>query len=95
MNVTQLHADQSTGLHGPGTTDPVSVSSGTSTEEPSMTAITTTTMTRDQLESRRAAILNALGMSMDELTERRRSGSMSAAEWEAWEELDGIEYLIG
>lgn len=60
-----------------------------------MTAITTTTMSRDELESRRAAILHALGMSMDQLTERRRSGSMSAAEWEAWEELDGIEYLIG
>ena len=34
-------------------------------------------------------------MSMDELAEGRRSGSMSAAEWEAWEELDGFEYLIG
>jgi hypothetical protein len=95
MNLTQLHAAQSEGLHGSDATELVSLSSGTSMEGQSMTAITTTTMTRDELESRRAAILRALGMSMDELAERRHSGSMSADEWEAWEELDGIDYLIG
>lgn len=58
-------------------------------------AITTNNTSAEELERRRAEILNELGLTLDELTARRRSGSMTAEEWAAWEELDGIEYLIG
>ncbi|MAT05029.1 MAG: hypothetical protein CL424_08300 [Acidimicrobiaceae bacterium] len=57
--------------------------------------IETKTASRGELEARRDAILTRVGLTMDELTERRRSGSMTADEWAAWEELDGIGYLIG
>ena len=56
--------------------------------------ITTTNATQEELESRRSAILAGLGLSLEELIERRAAGHLTADEWEAWEELDGIGYLL-
>lgn len=60
-----------------------------------MTTVTSSTTSRSELEKRRSQLLERVGLTLDELTARRRSGAMSAEEWAVWEELDGIEYLLG
>ena len=57
--------------------------------------VTHRTVTSDELTTRRAAILAGLGIGWDELRSRRVAGALTAEEWAAWEELDGIEFLLG
>lgn len=59
-----------------------------------MPSNTARTASRDDLETRRDEILTRVGLTMDELVRRRGLGMMTADEWAAWEELDGIDYLI-
>jgi hypothetical protein len=53
------------------------------------------TQTREALESRRAKILEALGMSREEFKALRETRTLTGEEWEAREELDEIAFLLG
>ncbi len=57
--------------------------------------VTTRNLSRAEIEARRDELLVRLGMTWDELSERRTSGVLTADEWEAWEELDGLGFLLG
>lgn len=48
-----------------------------------------------ELEGRRAEILRKFGVSLDELTARAESGALLGDEWEAWQELCDIAFLLG
>ena len=50
-------------------------------------------MTLEQLEERRAEILNRLGMSYEELAAKADQRSLSGDEWTAWEEIREIDFL--
>lgn len=52
-------------------------------------------VSRDELEARRTRILRNLHVTCSELAERARSSSLVAGEWEAWEELKDIAFLLG
>jgi hypothetical protein len=56
--------------------------------------MTINTVTEDELRSRQLAILDALGISLDQLREREENGLLSAEEWEAWEQLSAIDSLL-
>lgn len=49
---------------------------------------------REDLEARRDQLLEQLGMTMAELRDRHAAGLLTADEWEAWEQLDGLAYLL-
>jgi hypothetical protein len=51
--------------------------------------------TRAELEARREEILARLDVSLEELTRRVESSSLVGDEWEAWEELEDIAFLLG
>lgn len=51
--------------------------------------------TREQVESQRAAILNRLGVTLDELSERADAGELVGDEWLAWAEVSELTYLLG
>ena len=53
------------------------------------------TVTREELLRRRAEILTRLGQTLEEFEELMRTGTLSGAEWEAREELEGIAFLLG
>jgi hypothetical protein len=57
--------------------------------------VSTRSSSRADLLDRRAAILKALGVTLPELVERRAAGTLTPDEWEAWDELDAISYLLG
>ena len=57
--------------------------------------ITTTTKSRSELTERRDELLQGLGLTLEQLTARRRDGSLTADEWSAWEEIAEISYLLG
>ena len=48
-----------------------------------------------ELVDRRARVLQALGMTREQLRERIREGSLSPAEWDARSELEEIAFLLG
>ncbi|GAB3169510.1 hypothetical protein GCM10027059_34550 [Myceligenerans halotolerans] len=50
--------------------------------------------TREELEARRATILAAVGMPIEELRDRARYESLSGDEWEAISELREIGFLL-
>jgi len=50
---------------------------------------------RDDLERRRQTVLESVGASWADLSARREAGLLTPEEWEAWEELDGLNYLLG
>lgn len=52
-------------------------------------------LSREDLERRRAEILDRIGLTLDEITARAGEGSLVAEEWEAWMDLQDIAYLIG
>jgi hypothetical protein len=54
-----------------------------------------TEVSRSELEARRAAILDTLGLTMSQLYERAEAGALVAEEWEAWQTLRDILYLLG
>ena len=51
-------------------------------------------MTREALVSRRGELLNALGVTLEELRERARAGALSGDEWDAVSELEEIRFLL-
>lgn len=53
------------------------------------------TVTRESLERRRAALLDALGMTLDDFRTMAATRSLTAEEDEAREELDEIAFLLG
>lgn len=53
------------------------------------------TVTRESLVRRRAALLDELGMTLEEFRAMADERSLTADEDEAREELDEIEFLLG
>jgi hypothetical protein len=49
----------------------------------------------DELRARRTAILEKLGMTMEELRDRAKSYALAGEEHEAWEQLESIAFLLG
>lgn len=49
---------------------------------------------REELEARRAQLLERLSTTMPELRARHAAGVLTPDEWEAWEELDGLAFLL-
>ena len=58
-----------------------------------MTVITVR-RTQDELRARRDVIFIELGITWDELVERHESGYLTPEQWLAWDELDGLNFLI-
>ena len=56
--------------------------------------IATLSMSDGQLRARREEILSKLGVSLDELRVRAEKYSLVGDEYEAWEELESIAYLL-
>lgn len=50
---------------------------------------------REDLETRRAEILARYGVSLDEFAERAKRYALVGDEWDAWDELRGIAFLLG
>jgi len=53
------------------------------------------TPSRDELEARKAAILQDLGMSAAELRNAAAHGGLVGAEWSAWSEVRDLDFLLG
>jgi len=51
--------------------------------------------TRDQVERQRTAILESLGLSVAELSQRAEAGELVGDEWLAWAEVSELTYLLG
>ncbi|NYD58840.1 hypothetical protein BKA08_003078 [Nocardioides marinisabuli] len=51
--------------------------------------------TREEVQRQRDAILNAVGLSAEELAERAASGELVGEEWSAWAEVEELGYLLG
>ncbi|MGH3767947.1 MAG: hypothetical protein ACRDS0_10110 [Pseudonocardiaceae bacterium] len=49
---------------------------------------------RQQLERRRAEILARHGVTLDEFAERAARYALVGNEWDAWEDLRGIAFLL-
>lgn len=49
----------------------------------------------EALEARREAILGRVGVSLEELRRRADAGALVGEEWEAWQELCDISFLLG
>ena len=52
-------------------------------------------LTPAELETRRDEILGRLDVTLEELTRRAETASLVGGEWEAWEELEDIAFLLG
>jgi len=50
-------------------------------------------VTLQDLDERRRAILDRIGMSYDELATKAASRSLVGEEWTAWEEIRELEFL--
>lgn len=53
------------------------------------------TLSDDELRARRRAILEKLGISLEELRGRAQSYALAGEEHEAWEQLESIAFLLG
>lgn len=51
-------------------------------------------VTPETLLARRDEILARVGANLEEFTERAHSYSLVGAEWEAWDELQNISFLL-
>ncbi len=51
-------------------------------------------VSREALEGRRIDVLDDIGLTWEQLTDRRAAGVLTPDEWEAWEELDGLNCLL-
>ncbi len=49
---------------------------------------------RQQLEDRREEVLARHGVTLDEFAERAEAYALVGDEWEAWDELRGIAFLL-
>lgn len=52
-------------------------------------------LTREQLLERRDQLLEGLRFTRGELEERAEAGLLSAEEYWLWEEIRGVEFLLG
>jgi hypothetical protein len=52
-------------------------------------------VTRDSLLERRRAVLSRLGLTEKEFWEMKATRTLSSEEWEAKEELEEIDFLLG
>jgi hypothetical protein len=50
---------------------------------------------REELETRRDEILARVDMSLDAIRNRAAAGTLLGDEWEAWDDLCDIEFLLG
>lgn len=55
----------------------------------------TATLSDDELRARRRAILDKLGLTIEELRSRAESYALVGEEHEAWEQLESIAFLLG
>jgi hypothetical protein len=51
-------------------------------------------VTESDLATRRAEILDELGLTDDELRGKVRVGGLTGREWSAWSEIEDIDYLL-
>lgn len=51
--------------------------------------------TRDDLHRRRAELLRRVRASYEDLKERAEHDELVGDEWHVWDELEGIDYLLG
>jgi hypothetical protein len=49
----------------------------------------------DELRARRSAILEKLGMTIEELRDRAKGYALAGEEHDAWEQLESIAFLLG
>ena len=54
----------------------------------------TIAVTKEQLETQRASILNRLGVSIEEFAETVATNTLSGEEWEARDQLEEIYFLL-
>lgn len=52
-------------------------------------------VSNDELAARRDEILRRLGLSLEELRSRADAGALTGDEWDAWQRLCDIEFLLG
>ena len=52
-------------------------------------------MTSETLEGRRQEVLSSIDVDEQELRRRAEAGTLSEQEWDAWEELRNIAFLLG
>ena len=52
-------------------------------------------VSRAELEDRRDEALRRLGLTLDELRERADTGGLIGEEWEAWQLICDVEFLLG
>lgn len=52
-------------------------------------------VTDQELLDRRAEILRSVGKTYEELVALARTGSLTGPEWLAWDNLKGINFLLG
>lgn len=53
-----------------------------------------TNVTREELQARRAEILNRHGASLEEFVERAKQYALTGDEWADWDELQSIAFLL-
>lgn len=51
--------------------------------------------TREEVAAQRNEILNALGVTAEELGRRAEAGELVGEEWLAWAEVEELGYLLG
>jgi hypothetical protein len=52
-------------------------------------------VTEDDLVTRRAEILQEIGITSEELEAKVENGGLTGREWSAWSEIEDIDYLLG
>jgi hypothetical protein len=50
-------------------------------------------LTNGELDERRQAILNRVGLTYEELAQRATARSLAGEEWAAWDEIREIDFL--
>lgn len=52
-------------------------------------------VTEEDLVTRRAEILQEIGITSEELEAKVERGGLTGREWSAWSEIEDIDYLLG
>ena len=52
-------------------------------------------VSRHELEKRRQEVLDHLDMTFEDLAHRAERGVLSGEEWDAWQKLADIDFLLG
>lgn len=60
-----------------------------------MSVGTVRTVSREELQSRRLEILSKLGLTLDQVRDDVTASTRSSDEWDAFEELHQIAFLLG